>query len=84
MEAHDLVDEVLREWESNVNRVAKRDVGDKMIVWGGAARWWDNEKITLRQKCIRRVGKVCGISTVDYVERSRTRSLPFGMRLLGK
>ena len=48
MKGHDLVNEVLREWESIVNRVAKREVGDKMIVCGRAARWWDNEKISLR------------------------------------
>ena len=29
MKGHDLVNEVLREWESIVNRVAKREVGDK-------------------------------------------------------
>ena len=40
MKGHDLVNEVLREWE---NRVAKREVGDKMIVCGRAARWWDKE-----------------------------------------
>ena len=33
------MNEVLREW---VNRVAKREVGDKMIVCGRAVRWWDN------------------------------------------
>ena len=43
MKGHDLVNEVLREWESIVNRVAKREVGDKMIVCGRAARWWDIE-----------------------------------------
>ena len=40
MKGHDLVNEVLREWESIVNRVAKREVGDKMIVCGRTARWW--------------------------------------------
>ena len=43
MKGHDIVNEVLREWESIVNRVAKREVGDKMIVCGRAARCWDNE-----------------------------------------
>ena len=33
------MNEVLREWE---NRVAKREVGDKMIVYGRAVRWWGN------------------------------------------
>ena len=47
-----------------------------MIVCGRAARWWDKEikeKISLRREVyIRRllgVGKICGMSTVDYVEK---------------
>ena len=51
MKGHDLVNEVLMEWESIVNRVAKSEVGDKMIVCGRATRWWDNknkEKLHLR------------------------------------
>ena len=40
MKGHDLVNE---EWKNTVNRVAKSEVGDKMIVCGRAARWWDNE-----------------------------------------
>ena len=46
-----------------------------MIVCGRAARWWDNEikeKISLRRevyKRLLRVGKICGMSTVDYVEK---------------
>ena len=57
---HDLVYEVLREWESIVNRVAKREVGDKMIVCGRAARWWDKElkeKISLRREVYKKVIK---------------------------
>ena len=38
-----LVNEVLEEWERIVNRVAKTEVGEKMIVCGRAARWWDDE-----------------------------------------
>ena len=38
-----LVSGVLHEWESIVNRVAKKEVGEKMIVCGRAARWWDSE-----------------------------------------
>ena len=34
---------VLMEGENIVNRVAKSEVGEKMIVCGRAARWWDNE-----------------------------------------
>ena len=43
LKGHALVGEVLREWESIVNRVAKREVGEKMIVCGKSARWWDSE-----------------------------------------
>ena len=60
MKGHDLVNEGLREWESIVNRVAKREIGDKMIVCGGVARWWDNEikeKISLRREVYRKVIK---------------------------
>ena len=39
----ELVDEVLMEWERVVNRVAKVEVGEKMIVCGRAANWWDEE-----------------------------------------
>ena len=38
MKGYDLMNEVLREWESIVNRIAKREVGCKMIVCGRAAR----------------------------------------------
>ena len=50
---HELVSGVLHEWESIVNRVARMDVGENMIVCGRAARWWDSElkdKISLRQE----------------------------------
>ena len=57
MKGHDLVNEVLREWESIVNRVAKREVGDKMIVCGRAARWWDKEKLSLRREVYKKVIK---------------------------
>ena len=75
MKGHNLVNEVLRELESIVllNRAAKREVGDKMIVCGGVARWWDKEKISLRREVyirrLIRVGKICWMSTVDYVEK---------------
>ena len=34
LKGHALVGEVLREWESIVNRVAKREVGEKIVVCG--------------------------------------------------
>ena len=42
--------EVLGAWESTVNRVAKSEVGDKMIVCGRVARWWENEIISMRRE----------------------------------
>ena len=53
LKGHAFVGEVLREWESIVNRVAKREVGEKMIVCDESARWWDSEvkdKINSRRK----------------------------------
>ena len=43
MVGSELVNEVLSEWEGIVNGVAKSIVGEKMIVCGRAARWWDDE-----------------------------------------
>ena len=46
--------EVLREWESIVNRVAKREVRERMIVCGRSARWWDSEvKVVDGENCIK-------------------------------
>ena len=38
MKGRDIVNEVLMEWENIVKRVAKSEVGDKMIVCGRATR----------------------------------------------
>ena len=43
LKGHALVGEVLREWECIVNKVANSEVGEKMIVCGTSARWWDSE-----------------------------------------
>ena len=54
----ELVDEVLMEWERVVNRVAKVEVGEKMIVCCRAARWWEGEirdKISLRREVHRKM-----------------------------
>ena len=39
----ELINEVVMEWESAVNRAAKCELGEKMIVCGRAARWWDEQ-----------------------------------------
>ena len=43
LKGHDLVNEVLLKWESIFNEVDEREVGEKMIVCGRAARCWDDE-----------------------------------------
>ena len=43
MKGPELVNEVVMEWESIVNRVAKCELGEKMIVCGRAARWWEEQ-----------------------------------------
>ena len=53
MNGSNLVNEVLEEWERIVNRVAKTEVGEKMIVCGRAARWWDDEMIEHRRQVYR-------------------------------
>ena len=40
---HDLVNEVLFKWENTVNEVPRREIGEKMIVCGRAAKWWNSE-----------------------------------------
>ena len=54
----ELVNEVVMEWESVVNSVAKCELGDKMIVCGRAARWWAEQikyKINARQEVYKKV-----------------------------
>ena len=46
------------EWESVVNRVAKCELGEKMIVGSRAARWWDEQikdKINARREVYKKV-----------------------------
>ena len=53
MKGHSLVSEVLQEWERIVNMVPKIEVGEKVIVCGRSARWWDSEikeRIALRRQ----------------------------------
>ena len=38
-----LVSVVVEEWEQVVNRVARAEVGEKVVVCGRAVRWWDDE-----------------------------------------
>ena len=42
LEGHDLVNAVLFEWESIVNKLTKREVKEKMIVCGKSVKWLDN------------------------------------------
>ena len=57
MRGRELVSEVLEDWESIVNRVAKAEVGE-VVVCGRAARWWDDEikaKIEQRREFYKRI-----------------------------
>ena len=52
LKGHALVGEVLREWESIVNKV-RGSWGEKMIVCGKSVRWWESEvkdKVNSRRK----------------------------------
>ena len=58
MKGEPLVQEVVHEWEDIVNRVAKSVVGEKTIVCGKSARWWDNEikdKINRRHEVYKKI-----------------------------
>ena len=58
MKGQELVNEIVMEWESVVNRVVKYELEEKMIVCGRAARWWDEQikdKINVRQKVYKKV-----------------------------
>ena len=58
IKGHELVNLVLHEWESILNRVARNEVGEKLIMCGRAARWWDYEikdKISLRREVYKKV-----------------------------
>ena len=58
MKGQELVNEIVMEWESVVNRVAKCELGEKMIVCGRAARWWDEQikdRINTRREVYRKV-----------------------------
>ena len=52
------MNEVVMEWENVVNRVAKCELGEKMIVCGRAARWWDEQikdQINARREVYKKV-----------------------------
>ena len=58
MKGQELVNEVEMEWESVENRVAKCELGEKMIVCDRAARWWDVQikgKINARREVYKKV-----------------------------
>ena len=38
-----LVSAVVEEWEQVVKKVAKAEVGEKVVVCGRTVRWWDDE-----------------------------------------
>ena len=58
MKGQELVNEVLMELESGVNRILWCELGEKMIVCGIAARWWDEQikdRINVRREMYKKV-----------------------------
>ena len=54
----ELVKAVVQDWEETVKRVASKEIGEKVIVGGKAARWWDaeiKEKIRLRRQVYKEI-----------------------------
>ena len=54
----ELVKTVVEDWEDTVKRVASKEIGEKVIVCGKAARWWDDEikeKIRLRRQVYKEI-----------------------------
>ena len=54
----ELVKAVVQDWEDTVKRVASKEIGEKVIVCGKAARWWDEEikdKIRLRRQVYKEI-----------------------------
>ena len=69
-----LVGEVLADWEALVDRVAKSVVGEKMIVCGRAARWWDDEikaKIEHRREVYKKIASGQGELWEEYCRLRR-------------
>ena len=59
MRCSELLGKVLEEWENIVYRVAKAEVGEKVIVCGRSVRWWADyikEKIQERREVYKRIG----------------------------
>ena len=53
-----LVSAVVEEWEQVVKKVAKVEVGEKVVVCGRAVRWWDDEikqKIEQRREAYKKI-----------------------------
>ena len=71
-----LVMNVLADWESIVNEVAKAVVGEKLIVCGRATRWWDAEvkaKIEHRRDVYRKIAG--GQNEEYYMLRKEVKNL---------
>ena len=54
----ELVKAVVQDWEETVKRIASKEIEEKVIVCGKAARWWDGEikeKIRLRRQVYKEI-----------------------------
>ena len=90
MRGSELVKAVVQDWGDTVKRVASKEIEEKVIVCGKAARWWDGEikeKIRLRRQVYKEISsgrKINGGSITNYVPKSRNwyvkKKLMDGMR----
>ena len=54
----ELMKPVVQDWEETVKRIASKEIEEKVIVCGKAARWWDGEikeKIRLRRQVYKEI-----------------------------
>ena len=67
---------VVQDWEDTVKRVASKEIGEKVIVRGKAARWWDEEKIGLGRQVYKEISSGREDKWVEYYKlRSEIKEL---------
>ena len=65
---------VLQDWEDTVKRVASKEIGEKVIVCGKAARWWDGEikeRIRLRRQVYKEISSGREDKWGEYYKKSK-------------
>ncbi len=78
MRGSELVKAVVQDWGDTVKRVASKEIVEKVIVCGKAARWWDGEikeKIRLRRQVYKEISSGRKINGGEYYKlRSESRN----------